>query len=72
MIEVKLKGYEITWNDDNVYFEHDEYGEDAGIKIWFNKDKEIYDYEGQYDIPKKVASFMTLMGYKNVVEYGSI
>jgi len=31
MMDIQLKGYEVTWNDDNVYFEHDEYGEDAGI-----------------------------------------
>jgi hypothetical protein len=66
MIEVKLKGYEVTWNEDNVYFEHDEYGEDAGIKLWFNSDKEIYDYEGQSDIPKKVLAFMELLEYRSV------
>jgi hypothetical protein len=66
MLNIQLKGYEVTWKEDNVYFEHNELGEDGGIKIWFNKDKEIYDYEGQSDIPKKVLSFMTLMGYKSV------
>jgi hypothetical protein len=66
MMDIQLKGYEVTWNDDNVYFEHDEYGEDAGIKLWFNGAKEIYDYEGQSDIPKKVLSFMTLLGYRSV------
>jgi len=50
----------------DIYFEHDEYGEDAGIKLWFNGDKEIYDYEGQSDIPKKVLSFMELLGYRSV------
>jgi hypothetical protein len=66
MMDIQLKGYEVTWNDDNVYFEHDEYGEDAGIKLWFNDAKEIYDYEGQSDIPKKVLSFMELLGYRSV------
>jgi len=66
MLNIQLKGYEVTWKEDNVYFEHNELGEDGGIKIWFNKDKEIYDYEGQSDIPKKVLSFMTLMGYKSI------
>jgi hypothetical protein len=65
MLNIQLKGYEVTWKEDNVYFEHNELGEDGGIKIWFNKDKEIYDYEGQSDIPKKVLSFMTLMGYRS-------
>jgi len=66
MLNIQLKGYEVTWKEDNAYFEHNELGEDGGIKIWFNKDKEIYDYEGQSDIPKKVLSFMTLMGYKSI------
>jgi len=55
MMDIQLKGYEVTWNDDNVYFEHDEYGEDAGI-----------NYEGQSDIPKKVLAFMELLGYRSV------
>jgi hypothetical protein len=66
MMDIQLKGYEVTWNDDNVYFEHDEYGEDAGIKLWFNDAKEIYDYEGQSDIPKKVLAFMELLEYRSV------
>jgi hypothetical protein len=66
MMDIQLKGYEVTWNDDNIYFEHNEYGEDAGIKLWFNDAKEIYDYEGQSDIPKKVLSFVTLLGYRIV------
>ena len=41
MTKEKLKGYEVYWQDDSVYFEHDEYGEDAGIKLWFNANKEI-------------------------------
>jgi hypothetical protein len=65
-MDIKLKGYEVTWNDDNVYFEHNELGEDAGIKLWFDSDKEIYDYEGQSDIPKKILSFMTLLGYRSI------
>jgi hypothetical protein len=65
-MDIQLKGYEVTWGFDNVYFEHDEYGEDAGIKIWFNKDKEIYDYEGQNDIPKKVLAFMELLEYRSI------
>jgi len=35
-MDIQLKGYEVTWNDDNVYFEHDEYGEDAGITMKVN------------------------------------
>ena len=66
MTKEKLKGYEVYWQDDSVYFEHDEYGEDAGIKLWFNANKEIYDYEGQSDIPKKVLSFMKELGYRSV------
>jgi|JMBY01.1.fsa_nt_gi hypothetical protein len=66
MTKEKLKGYEVYWQDDSVYFEHDEYGEDAGIKLWFNANKEIYDYEGQYDIPTRVLSFMKELGYRSV------
>lgn len=66
-LNVKLKNYEVTFQEDNVYFEHNELGEDGGVKIWFNKNKEIFDYETPlFDMPKEVSSFMTLLGFRSM------
>jgi len=63
MTKVYLENYVGTFYDDHVFFESNEFGEDDQANLWINKDKEIYDYEGCYEIPEEVMFLMTVLGY---------
>lgn len=45
------------------YFEHEELGDECGGGLWFDTDKELLDYDGVYDLPKKVREAITNLGY---------
>ena len=47
------------------YFEHDDLGEGGGL--WFSgfEGKELYDYDGVYDLPKEVDEAIKLLGFTN-------
>lgn len=48
------------------YFEHDKFGEDVGGGLWFvinEGRKELYDYDGVYELPRRVAEALRAAGY---------
>lgn len=63
MTKVQLANYDGTFYDDRAVFEHRDFGEDDGAVLWINDKKEIWDYEGCYEIPEEVAFLMTGLGY---------
>ena len=44
------------------YFEHDEYGEDYGGGLWFERN-ELVDYDGVYSLPKEVIEKIEALGF---------
>ena len=49
--------------DNYGYFEHDDYGDEMGGGLWFNKAKELEDFDGVMVLPVEVADAINLLGY---------
>jgi len=54
--------YRDTIASEYLYFENDKTGEDDCGGMWFNN-KELYDYDGCFEIPMKVIEQLESEGY---------
>lgn len=46
------------------YFEHVRLGDMKSGGLWFNKDKELFEFDGAYFLPLDVAKSIIALGYK--------
>lgn len=50
------------WQD-NLMFEHIEHGSNDYVFVYFNEDREVYDYDGCFDIPFVVREWLAGHGF---------
>lgn len=62
-VQVQADGYtiEIASADCYGYFENDKTGDGGGL--WFDENKVLFDYDGVFSLPKKVADALISAGY---------
>jgi len=60
----ETKNYNLWFepNNDYVYFEHDEIGDNHAGGMWFNN-KTLVDYDGVFELPKEIIKYMEKEGY---------
>jgi len=61
---VESKPYSVFIGDDGVPegFEHHVYGDESGGGLWF-EDGHLRDYDGVYNLPKKVIEICETLGF---------
>ncbi len=64
---IELKHYTIypTDEDNRLYFEHNELGDESSGCMWFdiNNLNTLVDYDGVFDLPKEIVRHMKSLGY---------
>jgi hypothetical protein len=68
--KIQVGKYEIQISEDNTYgyFEHDDYGEDAGGSLTF-ENKVLEDFDGMMVLPLEVADGISKLGFNVNREY---
>ena len=59
---------EIRPEDQRGYFEHEDYGEDAGGGLWF-EDNALVDYDGMAVLPSEVIAGIRALGFTVAKEF---
>ena len=62
MRELNIGNYTAYISEDQIYFEHNKYGEDDSCCVYI-KHNRIYDYDMCYCIPREVGDFLYKRAY---------
>ena len=60
---IEYKDFTIYQSQEQIYFEHIEYGEDDACCVYLDGAGNIYDYDMCYGIPDQVGEWLQLNDY---------